>query len=146
MLYTPAGPARGGFRGYIVPGPRGPGLKGPGRVQVFALSFGIAPYHRNQTCLQQKYQSAYSVPVIGRYFCYTALRASNSDQFDLKKRKMYQKPDTCTEINVLLHFSDLRALILRYNNVRGPTFPVIQKHFNLRERSQKLTYYTTIIK
>ena len=40
-----AGPARGGFRGYIVPGPgsRGPGLKGPGRVQISALSFGIAP-------------------------------------------------------------------------------------------------------
>ena len=49
---------------------------------------------------------------------------------------MYQKPYTCTEINVLLHFSDLSALILRYNNVRGPTFPEIQKHFNLRERSQ----------
>ena len=53
-----------------------------------------------------------------------------------KKRKMYQKLYTSTEINVLLHFSDLRALILRYNNVRGPTFPEIQKHFNLRERSQ----------
>ena len=48
---------------------------------------------------------------------------------------MYQKPYTCTEINVLLHFSDLRALILRNNDVRGPTFPEIQKHFNLRERS-----------
>ena len=43
---------------------------------------------------------------------------------------------TCTEINVLLRFSDLRALILRYNNVRGPTFPEIQKHFNLREQRQ----------
>ena len=49
---------------------------------------------------------------------------------------MYQKSYTCTEINVLLRFSDLRTLILRYNNVRGPTFPEIQKHFNLRERSQ----------
>ena len=49
---------------------------------------------------------------------------------------MDQKPYTCTENNVLLHFSDLRALILRYNNVRGPTFPEIQNHFNLRERSQ----------
>ena len=49
---------------------------------------------------------------------------------------MYQKPYTCTEINVLLHFSDLWALILQYNNVRGPTFPEIQKRFNLRERSQ----------
>ena len=49
---------------------------------------------------------------------------------------MYQKPYTCTEINVSLHFSDLRALILRYNNVQGPTFPEIQMHFNLRERSQ----------
>ena len=40
-----AGPARGGFRGYIVPGPgpSGPRLKGPGRVQVSALSFGITP-------------------------------------------------------------------------------------------------------
>ena len=57
----------------------GPGLKGPGRVQVSALSFGIAPEHRNQTCLQQKYQSAYSVPVIGCYFCYTVFRASNTD-------------------------------------------------------------------
>ena len=34
------GPARGGFRGYIVPGP---GPRGPGSVQVSALSFGIAP-------------------------------------------------------------------------------------------------------
>ena len=34
------GPAKRGFRGYIVPGP---GLKGPGRVQFSALSFGIAP-------------------------------------------------------------------------------------------------------
>ena len=41
-----SGPARGEFRGYIVPGPGPKGgavLKGPGRVQVFALSFGIAP-------------------------------------------------------------------------------------------------------
>ena len=36
---------------------------------------------------------------------------------------MYQKLYTCTEINILLHFCDLRALILQYNNVRGPTFP-----------------------
>ena len=49
---------------------------------------------------------------------------------------MYQKPYTCTEINVLLHFSDLRPLSLRYNKVRGPTFPEIQKQFNLRERSR----------
>ena len=35
-----SGPARGGFRGYIVPGP---GPRGPGRVQVSALSLGIAP-------------------------------------------------------------------------------------------------------
>ena len=49
---------------------------------------------------------------------------------------MYQKPYTCTEINVLSHFSDLRALILQYNNVRVSTFPEIQKHFNPRERSQ----------
>ena len=63
------GPARGGFRGYIVPGP---GPRGPERVQVSALNFGIAPKYRNQTCLQQKYQSAYSVLVISRYFCYTA--------------------------------------------------------------------------
>ena len=32
-----AGPARGGFRGYIVPGP---GLGGPGRVKVVTSSFG----------------------------------------------------------------------------------------------------------
>ena len=44
---------------------------------------------------------------------------------------MYQKPYTCTEINVLLHFSDLRALILQYNNVRGPIFPEFQKHLFL---------------
>ena len=94
------------------------------------------PMHRNQTCLQQTYQSAYSELVIGRYFCYTASRASNSGRFYLKKRKMYQKPYTCTDINVLLHFSDLRALILRYNNVRGPTFPEIQKHFKIREWCQ----------
>ena len=39
------GPARGRFRGYIAlgPGPRGLGLKGPGRVQVSMLSFDIAP-------------------------------------------------------------------------------------------------------
>ena len=49
---------------------------------------------------------------------------------------MYQKPYTYAEINVLLHISDLRALILQYNNVRGSTFPEIQKHFNLREQSQ----------
>ena len=54
----------------------------PERVQVSALSFGITPYHRNQTCLQQKYQSAYSVQVIGRFFGYTAFRASNSGRFD----------------------------------------------------------------
>ena len=70
-----------GFRGFIVPGPgpRGPELKGPGRVQVSALCFGIAPQHRDQTCLHQKCQSAYLVLVIGRYFCYTA---SNSGRFD----------------------------------------------------------------
>ena len=51
---------------------------------------------------------------------------------------MYQKPYTRIEINVLLHFSDLRALILRYNNVRGPTFPEIQKHFNLVESEVKV--------
>ena len=67
-----------GGTSYLGPGLGGPGLKGPGRVQVTALSFGIAPKHRNQTCLQQKYQSVYSVLVIGRYFCYTAFRASNS--------------------------------------------------------------------
>ena len=39
---------------------------------------------------------------------------------------MYQKPYICPKISVLLHFSDLRALILRYNNVRGPTFPEIK--------------------
>ena len=68
------GPARGGFRGYIVPGPE--------RAQVSTLIFRIPPKHRNQTCLQQKYQSAYSVLVIGRYFCYTAFRGSNSGPFD----------------------------------------------------------------
>ena len=73
------GPARGGSGGTSY---QGPGLEGPGRVQVSALSFGIAPYHRNQTCLQQKYQSAYSVLVIGRNFCYTAFKASNSGRFD----------------------------------------------------------------
>ena len=35
-----AGPARGGFRGYIV---LGPWPRGPGGVQVSALSFGIVP-------------------------------------------------------------------------------------------------------
>ena len=29
-----------GFRGYIVPGPGGPGLRGPGRVGIVASSFG----------------------------------------------------------------------------------------------------------
>ena len=68
---------------YPAPGLGRPGLKGPGRDQVSALSCGIAPLHRNQTCLQQKYQSAYSVQlVIGRNFCYTAFRASNSGRFD----------------------------------------------------------------
>ena len=119
------------------PGLGGPGLKGPGRVQVSASSLGVASWHRNQTCLQQKYQSAYSVQVIGCYFCYTAFRASSSGRFDFKKWKMYQKElYLCTEINVFLHFSYLRALILRYSNVWGPTFSEIQKHFNFRERSQ----------
>ena len=60
---------------------------------------------------------------------------------------MYQKPYTCIEINVLLHFSDLRALIQQYNNVRKPTFSEIQKHFNLREQSHSWHMYsTTIIK
>ena len=38
-------PARWGFRGYIVPRPGlgGPGVRGPERVQVSALSFGVAP-------------------------------------------------------------------------------------------------------
>ena len=77
-IFAPAaGPARGGFRSYPAPG-----LGGPGRVQVSSLSFGIAPQHRNQTCLQPKYQSAYSLLVIGRYFCYTAFRVSNSGRFD----------------------------------------------------------------
>ena len=84
FCYLQAGTARGRFKGYIVlgPGPRGPGLKGPERIQVSALSFGIAPQHRNRTCLLQKYQPAYLVQVIGRYFCYTAFRASNSGRFD----------------------------------------------------------------
>ena len=44
ILSTPRACERG-FRGYIVlgPGPRGPGLKEPGRVQVSALNVGIAP-------------------------------------------------------------------------------------------------------
>ena len=53
---------------------------------------------------------------------------------------MYQKPYTCTEINVFLHFSDLRALILRYNNVPGPTFPEIQQH-STSENGVKVDYY-----
>ena len=40
LKWLETGPARGGFRGYIVPGP---GPRGPGRVQVSALDFGIAP-------------------------------------------------------------------------------------------------------
>ena len=60
----------------------GPDLGEPGRAQVSALIFRIPPKHRNQTCLQQKHQSAYSVLVIGRYFCYTTFRASNSGRFD----------------------------------------------------------------
>ena len=126
----------GGWGGTSYPGLGVPGLKGPGRVQVSVLSISVAPQHRNQPCLQQKYHSAYSVLVIGRYFCYTALRASNSGRFDLKKEENVSKAIHCIEIKVLLHFSDLRALILQYNNVWGPTFPHIQKHFNLRERSQ----------
>ena len=42
-FYAHSGPARRGLRGYIVPGPRGARVKGPERVQVSALSFGIAP-------------------------------------------------------------------------------------------------------
>ena len=56
---------------------------------------------------------------------------------------MYQKPYTCIEINVLLHFSDLRALILHYIIVRGSIFPEIQKHFNFRERSR--SWHTTLL-
>ena len=73
------GPAIGGSGGTSYPGP---GLGGPRKVQVSALSFGIAPSHRNQTCLPQKYQSARSVLIIGCYFCYTAFTASNSDRLD----------------------------------------------------------------
>ena len=55
---------------------------------------------------------------------------------------MYQKPYTSIEINVLLHFSDLRTLILQYNNVRWPTLPEMQKHFSLTEWSQSdILYY-----
>ena len=55
-----------GGTSYLGPGLGGPRLKGPGRGQVSALSFGIAPLHCNQTCLQQKYQSAYSAEVESR--------------------------------------------------------------------------------
>ena len=50
----------GGSGGTSYPGPSlgGPGLKGPVRVRVSVLSFGITPKHPNQTCLQQKYQSS----------------------------------------------------------------------------------------
>ena len=55
----------------------------------------------------------------------------------IKKRgKCIKNHALAPKLTFLLHFSDLRALILRRNNVRGPTFPEIQKHFNLRERSQ----------
>ena len=126
-----AGPARGRLRGYVVPGPRPREARVPGTRKSHMVE-----WHRIQLCLQQKYQSAYSVLVIGCYFWYIAFGVSNSGRFDWKKRKMYQKPNTCTEVNILLHFSNLRALILQYHNKRGPTFPEIQKHFNLRERSQ----------
>ena len=74
----------GSSGGTLYPGPvlGGHGFKRLGRVQVSALNFGITPQHRNQTCLQQKYQSAYSVLVIGRHFSYTAFRASNSGRFN----------------------------------------------------------------
>ena len=65
---VPAGPARGGSGGTWYLGLGWPVLKGPGRVQVYVLSFGIAPLHRNQTSLQQKYQSAYSVLVMVAIF------------------------------------------------------------------------------
>ena len=60
---------------------------------------------------------------------------------------MYQKPYTCTELNVLLHFSDLKALINFYgvtmydaHMIRDP------EAFQPQRAESKLTYYTTIIK
>ena len=59
---------------------------------------------------------------------------------------MYQKSYTFTEINVLLHFSDLRALILQYNNVRGAHISGDPKAFQTQRAESKLTYSTTVIK
>ena len=38
--------------------------------------------------------------------------------------------------NLKIFSEVVTTLILRYNNVRGPTFLEIQKHFKLREQSQ----------
>ena len=58
---------------------------------------------------------------------------------------MYQKPYNCTKINVLLHFSDLRALILHYNNVQMAHISRDTKAFQPQRAESKLTYYATII-
>ena len=55
LLSCHPGLREGGLGGTSYPGLRGSGLKELGRVQVSALSFGMAPKHHNQTCLQQKY-------------------------------------------------------------------------------------------
>ena len=63
-----------------------------------------------------------------------------------KKKKMYQKSYTCIEINGLLRFSDLGALILRYNNVTRAHISRDPKAFQPHKAESKLAYSTTIIK
>ena len=62
---------------------------------------------------------------------------------------MYQKPYTCTELNVLLNFSDLKALINFYGITiyEGPHFQT-SKSILTSESGVKvdILYYTTIIK
>ena len=77
---TLQGLREGGSRDTSYPGP---GLGGARKSSGFRVKFWYrTKTSYNQTCLQQKYQSAYSELVIGRYFCYTAFRASNSGRFD----------------------------------------------------------------
>ena len=130
-----AGPARGGFRGYIVPGPRGARKSSGFRVKFW---YGTITPQQNLPTEKKISVSLFST---GNWSLFL-LHPIVADLIK-KKRKMNQKPYTCTKINVLLHFSDLRTLILHNNNVRGPTFPEIQKHFNLREQSQ--SWYTTLL-
>ena len=53
---------------------------------------------------------------------------------------MYQKPYTRTEINLLLHFSDMKALILRFKQCTRAHISRDPKAFQPQRAESKLTY------